>query len=192
MVDRLRLLLDRPLRDSDRPRLFAFAVGLIVAAAAVLTLLDDAVPAPGRDAPAGHGNPEHVRPSSAASPTPTATSAEGEPARGPIASRPAIARASRVARQFLRGYLRFAYGQAPPGAIAGSGTQLRRALARARPRVPMKERRRRPRVLLVQADSVTPTRARLLALVRDGRRRYTVPLALARTRAGWRVTSVGS
>jgi hypothetical protein len=196
MVDRLRLFLDRPLRDSDRPRLFAAAVAAIVAAAAALALVDDAGPAPtpARDAPASAGPAAPVRPPPAlpAAATPTVTNEEGRPARGSIASRREIARAKRVARRFLRSYLRFSYGQASAGAIAGATGSLRRRLAKTRPRVPVQEGRRRPRVLLVQADGVTPARARLLGFVRDGRRRYTVPLALARTRAGWRVTSVGS
>ena len=35
-------------------------------------------------------------------------------------------------------------------------------------------------------------RAELVALIRDGTRRYTVPLELTRGRAGWTVTAVGS
>ena len=63
---------------------------------------------------------------------------------------------------------------------------------RMRPRVPARERRRRPRVVLVQSNGVSHLRADLVALVDDGARRYTVPLELARARAGWRVTAVGS
>ena len=199
MVDRLRLFLNRPLSDSDRPRLFALAVALIVAAAAVLALVDDVspTPTPARNASTSGATArtaEQVRPPSAPAPasTPTATSEEGRPARGAIASRAEIARAKRVARRFVRGYPPFSYGQARASAIVGATAQLRRRLAKARPRIPMKERRRRPRVVLVQSDSVTRVRARLLAFVRDGERRYTVPLELARTSAGWRVVSVGS
>ena len=47
-------------------------------------------------------------------------------------------------------------------------------------------------MVLVQSDSVTRVRARLLAFVSDGKRRYTLPLELVRTAAGWRVASVGS
>ena len=41
MVDALRAFLNRPLRDSDRPRLFAIAVAVILGAAALLAMLDD-------------------------------------------------------------------------------------------------------------------------------------------------------
>jgi hypothetical protein len=37
VVDRLRLFWNRPLRDGDRPRLFAIVVALIATAAAMLT-----------------------------------------------------------------------------------------------------------------------------------------------------------
>ena len=42
VVDRLRLFLNRPLRDGDRPRLFAIAVAVIIAAAARSRSLDGA------------------------------------------------------------------------------------------------------------------------------------------------------
>jgi hypothetical protein len=45
-------------------------------------------------------------------------------------------------------------------------------------------------VRLVQTEGATADDARLTALVSDGRRRYTVRLALARTPAGWTVTAV--
>ena len=201
MVDRLRLLLNRPLRDSDRPRLFALPVALIVATAAVLALVDDLgrAPTPARDASAGGATArtaEHPEPPSAPSPTSTSTSTvtseEGSRARETIASRAEIARAKHVARRFMRGYLRFSYGQAPTDAIVGARAQLRARLAEQRPRVPARERRRRPHVVLVQSDTVTRVRAALVAFVRDGERRYTVPLELTRTRADWRVVSVGS
>jgi hypothetical protein len=40
VVDRLRLFWNRPLRDSDRPRLFAIAVALVAGVAAMLTQLE--------------------------------------------------------------------------------------------------------------------------------------------------------
>jgi hypothetical protein len=46
VVDRLRIFFNRPLHDGDRRRLFAIAVAVIIAAAGVLTLLDDVGPAP--------------------------------------------------------------------------------------------------------------------------------------------------
>jgi hypothetical protein len=197
VVDRLRWLLDRPLRDGDRPRLFVLAAAMIVTVAVAPALVDDLGPAPMR----ARTEPDGPRPADAATGTPAAppsairtagASAEGRRAPEPTATRADVARAKRVARTFLRGYLRFAYGRGTAGAIAGGTDELRRRLAQAPPRVPAEERRRRPRAVLVQSDGVSRTRARLRALVRDGGRHYTVPLELARTRAGWRVASVGS
>jgi hypothetical protein len=58
--------------------------------------------------------------------------------------------------------------------------------------VPARERRLRPRLVLLQSDAVIRRRAQLLALVGDGARRYTLRLALARTPGGWAVTDVGA
>src|SRR3954451_16357643 len=82
VVDRLRLLLNRPLRESDRPRLFALAVVLIFAAAGLLALLHEAAPSAPRAAttrpvappPAKVVAVTTVVPSS---PTPTVPSEEG-------------------------------------------------------------------------------------------------------------------
>ena len=151
MVDRLRLLLDRPLRDSDRPRLFAFAVGVIVAAAAVLALVVTPGPRPRPRRPAA-ARPRHLahrrRPRLPRRRRRARKEGRARTDRLPPRDRARQARGEAVPR----GYLRFAYGQAPPGAITGAAPPLRRALAKARPRVPMQERRRRPRVLLVQTD----------------------------------------
>ena len=42
MLDRLRLFLNRPLTDADRPRLFGLAVAVILLVALALTLLRSA------------------------------------------------------------------------------------------------------------------------------------------------------
>ena len=49
---------------------------------------------------------------------------------------------------------------------------------------------RRSERLQLQTDVGGRSRVRLLALVDDGAYRYTVPLALALTPAGWTVTAV--
>jgi hypothetical protein len=199
VVDRLRLLLNRPLIDADRPRLFAIAAALIVAAALVLTALDDAGPAPERDqraAPAAAplDAPTDVAGASSPSPAPKAAppSEEGTPAPGAVASRADVAHAKRAARRFLAGYLPYTYGQRAAREIADVDPELRRRLASDRPRVPPQERRRRPRLELLHADGAGRDRARMVALVSDGRRRYIVDLELARTSSGWHVTAVGS
>jgi hypothetical protein len=196
VVDRLRRFLNRPLRDADRPRLFAIAVVLIFAAAGVLAVLDDATPSSPR-APAMQPTAAPPRTLAAepavvpSSPTPTVPSEEGTAAADALASPAEVRRAKRVALRFLAGYLPYTYGRGSARAIIGADRRLGERLARDRPRVPARERRLHPRVLLVQSDGAGRLRARLLALVRDGRRGYTVALELARTSAGWRVTAVG-
>jgi len=199
VVDRLRLLLNRPLNDADRPRLFAIAAALIVAAAVALTALDDAGPARQRDqptapAPAPLDATTDVAAASSPSPAPRAAppSEEGTPAPGAAASRADVAQAKRAARRFLAGYLPYTYGQRAAHQIEDVDPDLRRRLASDRPRVPPRERRRRPRLELLHADGAGRDRARMVALVSDGRRRYTVDLELARTSSGWQVAAVGS
>jgi hypothetical protein len=199
VVDRLRLFLNRPLSDADRPRLFAIAAALILAAAVVLAAIDGAGPAPERTraiipaaTPADAAADIAVPP--APSPTPTAAppSEEGTPPPGFEASPADVARAKRAARGFLADYLPYTYGRGRGGEISAATAELRRRLVRERPRVPARERGRRPRVVLLQSDGVSPDRGRLLALVRDGRRGYSVGLELARTDGRWRVTRVGA
>jgi hypothetical protein len=192
VVDRLRGFLNRPLRDGERPRLFATVVAVVVGAAAVLALLDDvdspqprrAAEAQATDRPGGSPRPA-AEPLAAAEPP----SEEGILATG---LRRHVAQAKLAARRFLAGYLPYSYGQGDARAINHADPGLRRRLSRERPRVPAQEQRRRPRVELLHADGAGPDRARMVALVSDGRRRYKVDLELARARFGWRVTAVGS
>lgn len=195
MVDRLRLFLNRPLSESDRPRLFAIAVVLIFAAAGLLAVLHDATLSvreptthPAAAVPPTVAAEPSVIPSSS---SPTVPSEEGTAAADALASPAEVRRAKRVARRFLAGYLAYSYGRGSARAIVGADRRLRERLAAERPRVPARERRRHPRVVLVQSDGAGRLRARLVALVDDGRRRYTVALDLVRARAGWRVTAVG-
>jgi hypothetical protein len=185
VIDRLRVVLNRPLADADRARLFLVAVVAIVAGAAVLASIDDpAEPEPDRV-------PRAVAVEPAAPEAALALpSEEGDPPAG--ASRADVASAKAAARRFLDGYLPYSYGQASPRAIQAVADGLRERLATEPPRVPGAERRRRPRLLLIQAHGVGEVRAAMLALVTDGARRYTVALELERRRSGWRVTSVGS
>jgi hypothetical protein len=195
VVDELRVFLNRPLRDSDRPRLFALAVAVILAVAGGLARLDTgAAPERPRPPAAVLAPPAAPTPRTAPSPSATATQApseEGRPPAGREASRKDVVEASRAARRFLRGYLPYTYGQRGASDLHGATSRLRSRLARQRPRVPAAERRRRPRVVLVHADGAGPRRAGMVALVSDGARRYTVSLELARTAAGWTVTEVG-
>lgn len=194
MIGRLRSFLNRPISDSERPRLFAAAAAVIVAAAVLLTVGggdEGAAPAERRDA----------RPVIA---VPPPTEPPEDPARLPMPSeegpRPAseqptrrqVAMAKRVTRAFLDGYLPYTYGRARASAIQHATAELRRALDARRPRVPAAERRRPVEVEALTVQGGSPRRMGMLALVDDGRRRYSVQLALARYSGGWKVTEVGS
>lgn len=195
MVDRLRQLWNRPLRDGDRPRLFAIAVALIAATAAVLTQLagPSPVPPPHRAATTPVTKPQ----APATAPAVTPDMKRGEPSKEGTRTvvRPARAdlRASKLAaRRFLAGYLPYTYGRVRARAIRSATGALQRRLVADRPRVPAGERRRSPRLTLLQSNSVGHRHAELLALVDDGERRYTIALELARTATGWRVTRAGA
>jgi len=194
VVDRLRLFFNRPLQDGDRPRLFAVAVAVIAAAAGMLALLDDAGPARTVSRETAPRTADAAPSSTAAAivpaSTPQAPSEESDPPAGLRATRTDVARSKRAARRFLAGYLPYTYGRGPARRIRSATPELRAELARERPRVPAAERRRRARVELVQSNGVSRERADLVALVRDGARRYGVHLQLANTPTGWLVTGL--
>jgi hypothetical protein len=193
VIDRLRSYLNRPIRDSERPRLFAAAAAVIVAAALLLSVASG----DRADEPAAR----HARAPVAAAPPPTERIADparlpvpSEEGRRPVSERPAqeqIAAAKRAARAFLAGYLPYTYGRGRASAIPYATADLRRALGLRRPRVPTAERRRRVEVEALTVQGASPRRVGMLALVDDGRRRYSVQLALARYPGGWKVTEVG-
>ena len=70
----------------------------------------------------------------------------------------------------------------PPSCAPSSSAQ--------RPRVPAAERRRRPRLELLQSNGVSRERADLVALVDDGARRYSSACELTNTPTGWLVTGL--
>jgi hypothetical protein len=193
VIDKLRLLWNRPLHDGDRLRLFAIAVALIAGATALLGQLERPHATP-RDDRAPNPSPAAAPPSPAAQLSPTRAGARErseEGARTAIpASRVDVAASRRAARGFLAGYLPYTYGRA--SAIRSATPALRRRLAAQRPRVPTGERSRTPRVVLLQSDSVGREHGEYVALVSDGKRQYSVALALKRTRAGWQVDRAGS
>jgi hypothetical protein len=195
VVDRLRLLLNRPLPDTDRPRLFAIAVVVIVAAAALLALVHAPTPPSRRArtmiaAPPAPASGALPTPIPTPSPTPPAASEEGRQAPSSTGSRADVTGAKRAAQRFLAGYLPYTYGR--PGRMAAATSSLKRRLDQRRPRVPEHDRRLRPRLVLLQSDAVSHRRAQLLALIGDGAWRYTLHLELAHTAAGWFVTDVGA
>jgi hypothetical protein len=192
VIDRLRIFLNRPLGDADRRGLFVLAVLAIVAGAGAFALLD----APGpreRDARAPvAGSARDAVPAVPERASLDAPSEEGELPEAVEASAADVRAAKRAARRFLADYLRYTYGRGSASGIAAASDDVRERLAAEQPRVPAAERRRRPRVLLLQADGAGSVRARIVALVEDGTRRYTVPLELERRRSSWTVIEAGS
>lgn len=189
MVDRLRLFFDRPLADADRPRLFAVTVAVLVGIVVILTVLDDPGLSPERRQSAAHRSPAAGSVTTAVTYVSTPAPSE-ESNLSTQASRADVSRSKRAARRFLSRYLQYAYGRTSASSLVAVTPELRAELADQRPRVPASERRRRPRVELLQTNGVNGERAELLALVRDGKRRYSLHLELANTPSGWLVTAL--
>jgi hypothetical protein len=195
VIDRMRIALRRPLTDGDRPRLFAISAVMIVAGALILAVIGRAPARPAKRV-------EHRTPASAAavaaSPiAPVRVEATGPPSEE---SRPdatlevshrELGAIKHTARVFLSGYLPFSYGRGSADGLRAASARLRARLAAERPRVPARERRRRARVVLLQLDGAGRTWARVMALVDDRARRYSVALTLARVGRAWQVTRVG-
>jgi hypothetical protein len=197
VVDQLRVYLNRPLREGDRPKLFALAVAVIAAGVAVLSLLDDAGPSQRRPEPTPAPSPvatASVTPGPAANPEPSPDAAPSEEGVPEAQASPAQIRAVKhAARTFLAGYLAYSYGQGKARRIRGAAPDLRKQLAAQPPVVPPSERRREPKVRLIQTEGVSPQAATLQALVADGARSYSVSLGLQRRAGGrWVVTTVES
>jgi hypothetical protein len=196
VIDRIRVLLGRPLSERERRRLFALAVAVILLAAGAFALLgrssspaQRATRTPART-PAPRPTPPSSLPATDAALL-QAPSEEGQPRKDLQGSHADVAAAKRGARRFLSGYLPYSYGQRGASAIPAASVRLRRRLAATGPRVPGRQRRRHPNLVLVQSNGVGPVRADLVALVRDGSTHYTVPLEVTRERHGWIVTAVG-
>src|SRR5829696_1986865 len=153
VVDRLRLFWNRPLRDSDRLRLFAIAVALLAAAAAMLTQLERpasstrAAPPDDQAAVASSGAEAALSPAASV----PAAEPSGEGTHTPIAvSRADVVASKHAARRFLARYLPYTYGRGRARRIRPATAALRRRLSAQRPRVPVRERRRLPRLVLLQ------------------------------------------
>jgi hypothetical protein len=166
-----------PRRRSPRAR--AIAVAVLVLGATVLAL------APTHDM----GERSH-HPSGHAPTIGTRGGARPGPSRVSAAQ---IARAGRAARQFLAGYLRFAYGRASAASVRAVTPALRLQLTRARAQVTPVERRRRPRVVSLTTVGQARVVVVATALVDDGGvANYAVRLAVRQTSRGWLVSRVAS
>jgi hypothetical protein len=197
VIDRARMALNRPLEDGERPRLFAMAVATIVGGTLILTVIGRAPARPAkhveRRAPVPAASPP--APPVVSSPVRVGQSAppseESEPNAGLEVSRSELRVVKRTARRFLLDYLPFTYGRGSARNIRAASARLRAELAASPPRVPPRERRDRPRVVMLQLDGAGRAWAGVVALVDDGARRYSVALTLARVGRAWQVTKAG-
>jgi hypothetical protein len=195
VIERLHAFMHRPLRDADRPRLFALAVVLLLAGAAALALVERPTPRP---AAAPGPAPDPAPAARLAGPSPPAPaeeeapSEEGKPPAAMDVPRRVVTAVERAGRRFLAGYLPYCYGRRGARRISAISDRLRARLQRERPRVPPEVRNRRPQLVLLHVDGVARRIGTLVALVSDGAHSYSVRLELERAPAGWRVTDVGS
>jgi hypothetical protein len=113
-------------------------------------------------------------------------------ARNAPAITPRKARAATAAaRAFLDGYLPYSYGQSDAGLIRAADRRLLRDLEASPPRVPATVGGARPRLISVRAEAATgDLGVDVLAVVDDGQRRYSIPLAVRNSGRRWIVTAV--
>ena len=166
-MSRLRQLLQRPIGERDRMRLFAIAAALLLLAAAVLT----ATSARQADRPA------LARASTMATVSAPATGAP-QSAGVPLAVLDA-------GRRFLAGYLPYLYGHAHPPTFEGAAATLRRLLISRPPRVAQAMRRRQPRLTGLAGHRLADPLAWVLtARIADGRATYSIDLVIATGHGG--------
>ena len=135
----------------------------------------------------GVGERSH-RPLTRAKTTGMKHTAGPRPSRVPSAQ---IARARRVARTFLAGYLHFAYGQVSAASVRAVTPLLRRQLTRDRAQVTPVERARRPRVVSLTALGQGSGVVVATALIADGGiTTYALRLTLQEQRPRWLVSRV--
>lgn len=115
-----------------------------------------------------------------------------EPSR-PIPTRrsPAERAAIAAGRHFLQGFLPYSYGRGPASRIVSAAPPLRDRLRRALPRVPAEHRALQPRVVELEVtSSIGDLGVDLAAVIDDGRRRYSMVVAVRPTDGRWLVTAV--
>lgn len=174
-----------PGRSLERHRAAWFVVAVIVILAAVVAfeILDDAGPAPDTRA-TGPGDAATV----------PVTLRDALPTPTPTAAKPSddVAASKRAARRFLAHYLPFTYGQEDARYIPLISEQLRAEIIRDQPRVPPAVRKLTPQIDVLQMTAISGPRAKIVALVIDGMRYYSVPLELTKTADGWIISDVWS
>ncbi len=197
MIDRLLAWWNRPLEDAERRRLAALAaLGLVVLAALLVAQQRTGPETRSVTAPAPPPS-EAQPPARVAQPAPQSGQQEREDSESSeqhVPNEAEIGAAKRATKRFLAGYLPYTQARKKATAIRSVDPDLRAELARQPARVPLtKQGKARPaRVLTLQAEDVERDRASMLALVVEGKRRYTVELRLEREGDQWQVTDVAS
>lgn len=194
VIDRLRGWWNRPIPEARRGLAYTLAATVITiagVAAIVSSVRRDDPPQASRPAPAAPPpTPTTGRP--VADPAAIAVPDEGVRApEGAVASPEQIAAAKKASQRFLDGYLPWTYGRGDAMALETATVALRRRLDAQPPRVPPAQRERTARVELMQVQGAASRRMGMVAIVNDGRARYSVSLQLARYPEGWKVTDVG-
>jgi hypothetical protein len=101
--------------------------------------------------------------------------------------------AREAGQRFLRGYVAFLYGRRDADELDGASAHLRRALRRARLRVPPARHARTPAIVDLHAIVQAPTIVQVTATVADGDLAVYPVTAFVERRAGrWLVTHVGN
>jgi len=202
---------------SDRRRKFAFAsAAVVLLGITVFSTLREPGPPPRHDArpqqPADtsairterlptselgqDGDSHEATPRSSPAPStssaPAATTQREREAKSPPAVAPREARAATAAaRAFLDGYLPYSYGRAHARRIRAAAISLLRELEASPPRVPASVAQARPQLISVRAEAATGSSdVDVVAVVEDGERRYSIPLAVRHAGHRWIVTAV--
>jgi hypothetical protein len=99
--------------------------------------------------------------------------------------------AREVGRRFLRGYVAFLHGRLSADELEGASSDLRRALRRARVRVPPARAVRRPAIVGVRAFARAPGVVLVIASVADGDlAAYSIAASVERRPGRWLVTGL--
>lgn len=201
MIDELRArvqtILNRPVPDEQRKRAAIIAITIIAAGAVIMIAASPDNPEPKRPAAAAEQAPvtapASAPPEETENPAALPVPSEEEPVdEDERASMRDVRAAKRATREFLVDYLAYAYGRADARSIANATDELRVELAANTPRVPAAERKRRARLEILQTSGVSARRMGMIALVDDGKRRYSVQVDLARIGERWLATDVGA
>jgi hypothetical protein len=197
MIDELRRIARRPVRELPTRLVPAACALLIVLGAVLLSRLGEPEP---EQRPAPRTSDGTLPAGDYEVTNPPVVSHDEHPSELPSEEGPNRARVTphdgrdirSSTRRFMLGYLAYSYGRGAPADITNATRELIAELEQQPPRVPDRLARRHPQVELVHLDGAGPERAAAIALVDDGLARYSVSVRLIRTGAEeWSVTDVG-